>query len=199
MIVLGLNAFHGDSSACLYKDGEIVAAAEEERFRRVKHWAGFPSEAIQFCLNKAGVPLRDIDVVAINSDSSAARKEKIKFLLTGQASISLVKEKLSIRKKRQSLADHFKASFPGRTFNAEIETVEHHEAHLASAFYVSPFEDAVVVSVDGFGDFSSAAWGVGSGDSIEVKNRVYFPHSLGEFYSALTQFIGFPHYGDEIK
>jgi len=120
-------------------------------------------------------------------------------LLTGQASFALIKQKLFIRNKRKGLAEHFAENFPDQTFNAKIETVEHHEAHLSSAFYVSPFEEAVVVSVDGFGDFSSAAWAVGSGDSIDVRNRVYFPHSLGNFYTALTQYLGFPHYGDEYK
>jgi len=124
MNILGLNAFHGDSSACLYQDGKIVAAAEEERFRRIKHWAGFPSESIQFCLDKAGLSLKDLDIVAINSDGKAAVNKKIKFLLTGQASLALVKEKIFTRKKRQSLEKYFAESFPGQTFNAKVEAVD---------------------------------------------------------------------------
>lgn len=199
MNILGINAFHGDSSACLMVDGELRAAAEEERFRRIKHWAGFPSEAISFCLQGAGLSLSDIDVVAINSDKTAARSQKLRFLLTGQASWALVREKLSVRRKRLSVQEHLEAAFPGETFTGVVEAVEHHECHLASAFFASPFEQAVVVSVDGFGDFCSAAWAVGSGDSISVQQRVYFPHSLGIFYQALTQFLGFYHYGDEYK
>jgi carbamoyltransferase len=98
-----------------------------------------------------------------------------------------------------AVGEHFEQAFPGQGFRARVHPVEHHVAHLSSAFHVSPFEEAVVVSVDGFGDFASAAWGVGKGTRIEVDDRVYFPHSLGIFYQAMTQFIGFPHYGDEYK
>ena len=91
------------------------------------------------------------------------------------------------------------ASFPGERFRGEVHRIEHHLAHLSSAFHVSPFNEAVVVSVDGFGDFSSAAWGAGKGKEISIDGRVYFPHSLGIFYQALTQYLGFPHYGDEYK
>ena len=90
-------------------------------------------------------------------------------------------------------------SFPGETFRGDVHQVEHHLAHLSSAFHVSPFEEAVVVSVDGFGDFASAAWGIGKGRDISIDGRVHFPHSLGIFYQALTQYLGFPHYGDEYK
>jgi len=199
MNVIGINAFHGDSAACLFVDGKLSAAAEEERFRRVKHWAGFPSQAIEFCLREASLTLSDIDVIAINSDKNAAKKQKFQFLLTGQASWSLIKEKLLIRKKRTSIEGHLQREIPRQVFNGKIEWVEHHQCHLASAFFASPYEDAVVVSVDGFGDFSSAAWAIGSNQTLTIKDRVYFPHSLGVFYSALTQFLGFPHYGDEYK
>ena len=199
MNIIGINAFHGDSAACLLVDGKLRAAAEEERFRRIKHWAGFPSKAIEFCLNEAGLKLSDIDIIAINSDKNAAKKQKIQFLMTGQASWSLIKEKLFIRKKRTSIKEHLQQEIPNQSFNGKIEWVEHHECHLASAFFASPYDDAVVVSVDGFGDFSSAAWAEGSNQTLTIKDRVYFPHSLGIFYSALTQFLGFPHYGDEYK
>ncbi len=199
MKIIGLNAFHGDSSACLFVDGVMIAAVEEERFRRIKHWAGFPSESIKYCLEAAQLRLDDIDAIAINSDASAAKSEKIKFVLSGQASWALIKEKLSVRSKRKSIADHLREAFPDQSYSGNIEHVEHHLAHLSSAFSVSPFEQASVISIDGFGDFASSAWGFGTHENIDVEGRVRFPHSLGVFYQALTQFLGFPHYGDEYK
>jgi carbamoyltransferase len=199
MNIVGLNAFHGDSSACLFVNGEMIAAAEEERFRRIKHWAGFPSESIRFCLEKAGLDLGDIDVIAINTDPKAARWKKIGFVLSGQSSLALVKEKLVVRKKRKSISEFLQEAFPGQTFVGQIEYVEHHLAHFASAYSMSPFSQASIVSVDGFGDFASAATGIGRGENIDLQHRVYFPHSLGIFYQAMTQYLGFYHYGDEYK
>lgn len=199
MNILGLNAFHGDSSACLFIDGVMMAAVEEERFRRIKHWAGFPSESIAYCLQTSGLNLSDIDVIAINSDASAAKFKKIRFALSGQASLALIKEKLSIRGKRKSIADYLSDAFPGSNFSGSVEFVEHHLCHLSSAYSVSPFKSASIISVDGFGDFASSAWGFGDGGDIKLQKRVYFPHSLGIFYQALTQYLGFPHYGDEYK
>jgi len=199
MNILGINAFHGDSSACLIRDGKLVAAAEEERFRRIKHWAGFPSESIKYCLAEAGITLADVAHVAINQDSRASLGRKILYTLTNLPSPALVLDRLRNKSKRDSLQTHLAKAFPGQAFSGQVHAVEHHLAHLSSAFHVSPFEEAVAVSVDGFGDFSSAAWGVGRGADIEVEGRVHFPHSLGIFYQALTQFVGFPHYGDEYK
>ena len=197
--ILGLNAFHGDSAACLLKDGKLVAAVEEERFRRIKHWAGFPSEAVRNCLEQGGISLSDVDHVAINQDSSANLGRKLAYTVLKRPDLSLVLDRLRNKRERASIDEHFEQAFPGQGFRARVHPVEHHVAHLSSAFHVSPFDEAVVVSVDGFGDFASAAWGIGKGTSIDVDDRVYFPHSLGIFYQALTQFIGFPHYGDEYK
>ncbi len=199
MIILGLNAYHGDSAACLVRDGEIVAAAEEERFRRVKHWAGFPDQAIAYCLKEAGVKLAEVDRIAVNSDPRAHLLKKAYFALARRPDVALVIDRLKNQRKRHSIEQDLAASFPGETCGAVVDRVEHHMAHLASAFLVSPFEEAVTVSIDGFGDFSSAAWGVGRGTAIDIEDRVFFPHSLGVFYQALTQYIGFPHYGDEYK
>jgi len=199
MFILGINAYHGDSSACLIKDGQMVAAAEEERFRRIKHWAGFPSEAIRSCLQQAGIELKDVEHIAINSDPKANLIKKIGFTLTKRPELGLVMDRLKNAKERASVKDELVKAFPGSVCNATVHQVEHHQCHLASSFLVSPFDKAVVVSVDGFGDFASAAWGVGEGNVIKTDDRVYFPHSLGIFYQALTQFIGFPHYGDEYK
>jgi carbamoyltransferase len=197
--LLGLNAFHGDSAACLLRDGELVAAAEEERFRRIKHWAGFPSESIAYCLHETGITLADVKQVAINQDSSASLGRKLWYTLTHRPDPRLILDRLRNKSRRAGIDVQLAAAFPDQRFTGTIHGIEHHVAHLSSAFHVSPFEEAVVVSVDGFGDFASAAWGVGRGTSLGVEGRVHFPHSLGIFYQALTQFIGFPHYGDEYK
>ena len=199
MNILGLNAFHADSSVCLFVNGEMRAAVEEERFRRIKHWAGFPSIAIDYCLKSQNLRLSDIDVIAINTDPNAARLKKAQYLLSGKASLALVKEKMRVRENRHGIREHLHSAFPNAAFNGKIEYVEHHKAHLASAYLVSPFSKASVISVDGFGDFASSAWGFGDGEAIELQHRVFFPHSLGIFYQSLTQYLGFLHYGDEYK
>src|SRR5215469_5011105 len=199
MIILGLNAFHGDSAAALVRDGELIAAAEEERFRRVKHWAGFPSKAIAYCLREAGVVLSDVQHVAVNQDSRANLLRKLAYLVTQRPKLGLMLNRLKNRRARGNISELMAASFSGQHLRGQVHQIEHHLAHLSSAFHVSPFEEAVVVSVDGFGDFSSAAWGVGNGKDVSIDGRVYFPHSLGIFFQALTQYLGFPHYGDEYK
>src|SRR5215467_430653 len=194
MNILGLNAFHGDASAAFLQDGQLVAAIEEERLNRIKHWAGLPVRAAQACL-KSTQP----DYIAISRNPKAYLQDKflraalrphrwlklgsraansVRILQVGEA---LAAEGIVARKRKQ------------------VYFVEHHRAHLASAFFASPFEEAAVISIDGFGDFSSIMWGVGRGNQIEVKGSVSFPHSLGLFYTAFTQFLGFPKYGDEYK
>ncbi|MET0086208.1 MAG: carbamoyltransferase C-terminal domain-containing protein [Sedimenticola sp.] len=197
--ILGINAYHGDSSACLVQDGELVSAVEEERFRRIKHWAGFPSKAIEYCLDEAGIQLGDIQHVAINTDPKAQLSKKVAYTLKNRPSMKMVLDRIKNKQQRTNVEDELKTCFPGQTFSGQVHHVEHHLCHLASSHIVSPFRESIAVSVDGFGDFSSAAIGVGNGNSIDVRSRVYFPHSLGIFYQAMTQFIGFPHYGDEYK
>ena len=199
MIILGINAFHGDSSAALVRDGVLVAAVEEERFSRIKHWAGFPLQSIAYCLREAGLHLADIEHVAINQDDRAHWLRKLAYVAVHPPGMDLVLSRLRNRRRRQQLPELLAEAFPADNFRGAIHNVEHHLAHLSSAFHVSPFEEAVVVSVDGLGDFSSAAWGVGRKNDISVAGRVYFPHSLGIFYQALTQYLGFPYYGDEYK
>tara|TARA_B110000483_G_C18190020_1_gene540544 strand:- start:1324 stop:3081 length:1758 start_codon:yes stop_codon:yes gene_type:complete len=199
MYIVGLNAFHGDSSACLLKDGNLIGAAEEERFRRIKHWAGFPSEALKWCLLEAGINLQDVDHIALNQDIKANLGRKIMFTLDRRPSLKMLIDRFQNKRKRLSVKEHLLKAFPNSEFNGSIHSVEHHTAHLSSAFHTSPFDEAVTVSVDGFGDFASSAWGVGQGIKIDLEDRIYFPHSLGIFYQALTQFIGFHNYGDEYK
>jgi carbamoyltransferase len=198
-IVLGINAYHGDSSACLVRDSRLVAAAEEERFRRIKHWAGFPSEAIRYCVSESRVRLSDIDFVAINQDAGANLWRKLAYTVLHRPKLSLVLDRIKNKRKRSGVIEQFERAFPGETLRAEVCNIEHHLAHLASTFLVSPFKDATVASVDGFGDFASAAWGVGHDGHVKVEDKVYFPHSLGIFYQAVTQHLGFLQYGDEYK
>ena len=199
MIILGLNAFHGDSSAALVRDGVLVAAVEEERFCRIKHWAGFPSRSIAYCLEEAGVALGDVGHIALNQNSSAHFGKKLSYLIKSRPDPRFVLQRLTNRKKRAGARELLAKSFPGEEFRGTLHNIEHHLCHLYSAYYVSPFKEAVTLSVDGFGDFSSAAWGTGTESQISIDGRVFFPHSLGIFYQALTQYLGFPHYGDEYK
>jgi carbamoyltransferase len=199
MIILGINAYHGDSSACILRDGRLLAAAEEERFRRVKHWAGLPTEAIKFCLAEAGVRFSDVDHVAVNRQPGVNNLRRLMFLLTHRPNLGLVFNRIRNIRKAAGIEDALREAFPGELICARMHHIEHHLAHLASAYLVSPFEEAVCVSVDGFGDFASCAWGMGRGENIQIDGRVYFPHSLGIFYSAITQLIGFPWFGDEYK
>ena len=198
MTILGLNAYHADSAACLIVDGKIVAAAEEERFRRIKHWAGLPTNAIDYCLHEGRLNLSDVDHIAINRQPRANIWRRVRFVLTHRPHPKLIAQKIKNIRSAASIQTALEQKY-GVELKATVHHVEHHLAHLASAFFVSGFEEAACLSIDGFGDFASTAFGFGEGGALKVDNRVYFPHSLGIFYSALTQFIGFPHYGDEYK
>jgi carbamoyltransferase len=195
--ILGLNAYHGDSSACLVHDGQLIAAAEEERFNRLKHWSGFPVNAIRYCLEAARIPISRVEHVALNRRPWANLWRKIAFGLSARSQVGQVKGRLGNAKQWLFIKKEVEAALG--PLQARVHFIEHHRAHLASSFFVSPFHQAAVLSVDGFGDFSSAAWGVGEGNRLRIAGRVFFPHSLGLLYLALTQYLGFPHYGDEYK
>lgn len=201
MYILGINAYHGDSSACLLKDGKIINAIEEERIRRIKHWAGFPSEAIKFCLADAGISIEDVDYITIGRNPSAHLAKKVISSLKKLANLNFIKDRIANIQKVTSVKSEL-AKALGTTENkikAEIKHIEHHRSHLASAFFASPFEEAAIISIDGFGDFSSAMFAIGKGNKIKVLDSVTYPHSLGIFYTAFTQYLGFPWYGDEYK
>ncbi len=202
MIILGLNAYHADSSAAILVGGKLIAATEEERFRRTKHWAGFPSQAIEFCLKEAGITLDQIDYITIGRDPKAKLGKKMKFLLSDPfAGLKTIRERLSNRKKIASLeyefANHFGAD--AAAIKSKIKNIEHHRSHMASAFFPSPFEEAAILSIDGAGDFTTTMIGIGRGNQIKVLDSIDFPVSCGTFYTAFTQWLGFPHYGDEYK
>jgi len=198
-LILGINAFHADSAAVLVRDGIVIAAVEEERFRRIKHWAGFPSEAIAWCLADAGLVLEQVDHIAINTQPKAHRWRKVAYTLSHRPSPRFLLDRWKNKRERAGLAQQLSEAFPDQVLKAKLHFVEHHRAHLASAFFASPFENAAVVSVDGFGDFASSAWGVGQGSTLKLEDYIFFPHSLGAFYTAITQFLGFSQYGDEYK
>ena len=197
-LILGLNAYHGDSAACLIRDGQLVAAAEEERFRRIKHWAGLPTRSIDYCLAEGGVSLGDVEHISINRNPGVNNWRRLGFVLTHRPDPRLMIQKIRNIRSASSAHEALEKAY-GISLKAQIHHVEHHLAHLASAFLVSRFDEAACISIDGFGDFASTAFGSGQGRELKIGNRVYFPHSLGIFYSALTQFLGFPQYGDEYK
>ena len=259
MIILGINAYHGDAAAALIKDGRILAAVEEERFNRVKHCAGFPAAAVRYCLHSAGIEIEAVEHIGISRDPSAHLHKKILFAASraakqgrqwavgsgqkvesrkqkadgrpeqavvaiedgtdgegnghgraahdgngqkrGSGIFAQVRDRLSNAAKVRDLKDDLALALgvAKSSLRAQFHNIEHHRAHLASSFHVSPFERAALLSIDGFGDFISTMWALGDGNSIDVLDQVEYPHSTGIVYTATTQFIGFPHYGDEGK
>jgi carbamoyltransferase len=200
MYILGINAYHADASAVLVHDGELVAALEEERFRRIKHWAGFPTESIRKCLEIAGIRGTDVSHVAISRDPKANLLRKAAFAISNGMKLSnIVNRTRNLRKVRDVDEELARALGVDRRALPEIHFVEHHPAHLASAFFVSPFEDAAICAIDGFGDYVSTSTAFGRGNHIELLGKVSYPHSLGVLYTAVTQHLGFPNYGDEFK
>ena len=197
---LGINAYHGDVSAALLRDGELVVALEEERFRRVKHWAGFPTMSIQKCLEWENITGDRIAHVAISRDPRANLLRKGWFALSKRPDLSLVRDRFRNAQRVRDIHGPLAQALGLRADDLpKIHYVEHHPAHLASAFLVSPFKNAAVCAIDGFGDFVSTSMASGRGRELEVVHRTFFPHSLGILYTAITQFIGFLGYGDEFK
>jgi carbamoyltransferase len=198
--ILGLNAYHGDVAAALVCDGQLVAAVEEERFRRIKHVAGFPHHAIAACLEMGGLAASDVDVFAVSRDPRAHLWRKALFLLKNRPKgtvASRARNLVSLRALPSTIAKSL--NLDEAVVRQRTRFVEHHPAHLASAAFVSPFDEAAVCAIDGFGDFVSTSWGRVAGTRLSVEGRVFFPHSLGLLYLAITQYLGFPNYGDEFK
>jgi len=198
MNILGINAYHGNASAAIVCDGQLIAAVEEERFNRVKYAAGFPAAAIRYCLKAAGLTLADIDHLAVPRNPYARLGTKLWYAMRMP---SFARERAKVLTKFTGIPEALAAAFdsdPGR-LKAALHRVEHHQAHLASSFFVSPFEDAALLSADGLGDFASSMWGVGRGNRMEIEDAIAFPHSLGLYYSAVTQYLGFLKFGDEYK
>jgi carbamoyltransferase len=198
MNILGINAYHGNASAAIVCDGKLVAAVEEERFNRVKYAAGFPAAAIRYCLKEAGLTLADVDHVAVPRNPYARLGTKLFYALRMP---SFARERAKVLTKFKGIPEALAQAFdfdPAK-LTAKFHRIEHHQAHLASSFFVSPFERAALLSADGLGDFASTMWGTGTGNRMNIDGAIAFPHSLGLFYSAVTQYLGFLKFGDEYK
>jgi carbamoyltransferase len=198
MYILGISAFYHDSAACLLKDGEIIAAAQEERFTRIKHDHHFPSKAIQFCLDHAGIQSNDISYVSFYEQPKLKFDRLLKTYLAyapkGLASFATAMP-LWVREKLW-MGDHIrkKLGYTGKLFYPE-----HHQSHAASAFFPSPFQQSAVLTMDGVGEWATTSYGVGKGNKINIHKEIRFPHSLGLLYSAFTYYTGFKVNSGEYK
>jgi carbamoyltransferase len=199
--ILGINAYHGDASASLVIDGQLVAAVEEERFNRIKHWAGFPAASIRWCLEAGGVKAADIDHVAVSFDPRANMGKRLGFVLKNRPSLRAVLDRLKRQGKTLGLEDQFAVAvgLPVSDVRAKFHRIEHHQTHVAAGYLISPFDEAAVLSVDGMGDFTSTLTAQARGSSWQELERVFFPHSIGFLYNVITMYLGFPYYGDEYK
>ena len=198
MIILGLNINHADTSACIIVNNEIIAAIEEERFIRIKHYAGLPINSIEFCLKQSGLRLKDINFITVNYSPTANFKQKFFYSVKNILSKSVFKKILNFKNKlfhTNDLEKYLKAN----NFSGKIINIEHHMSHIASSYYNSSFNQSVGLTIDGFGDFSSTQTFLCNDNKIESLKKVYFPHSLGILYQSITQFLGFKNYGDEYK
>jgi len=197
--ILGLNSYHGDSSACLVIDGKLISAVAEERFKREKHWSGLPIESIDYCLKEANLSIDDIDYIAVNRNPRANFLRKLIWTLIHQPSSRLIKNRAENLRKILTIKEDVLNYFNSKKKSIKVYYIEHHLAHAASTFFVSPFEESAILTIDGFGDFVSTLLAYGKGNKIYPIKRIFFPHSLGLFYLTITQFLGFWNYGDEYK
>ncbi len=198
MHILGINAYHGNASAAIVSDGRLIAAVEEERFNRVKYAAGFPSAAIRYCLDAAGITLAEVDHIAIPRNPWARLGTKLLYALKMP---SFARERAKVLTRFVGIPEALAQAFdvaPDK-IRAKFHRVEHHQAHLASTFFVSPFDQAALLSADGLGDFASTMWGSGQGNRMDIAGSIAFPHSLGLYYTAVSQYLGFKKFGDEYK
>lgn len=201
MNIIGINAYHGDASAAIVVDGQLVAAVEEERFNRIKHWAGFPSQSIQYCLDVAELGVAEIDHVAVSFNPRANLAKRLAFVASQRPSPWAILDRLKRQGKTLGLKDQLAQGLgvDSSAIRAQLHRIEHHQTHIAAGFLISPFDEAAVLSVDGMGDFTSTLTAHAKGTDWREFDRVWFPHSIGFLYSTITMFLGFPHYGDEYK
>src|SRR5579863_1524778 len=201
MLILGLNMFHADASAAVVVDGEVKFAIAEERLNRHKHFGGFPALAIKACLDAVGANISDIEHVAVGQDSDANLIKKVRYALSNPTKvlnfIRLRQRKEAMRDVRSLIANALDVDASQLRF--QEHHLEHHIAHIASAYYCSPWEKAAGFSYDGSGDFVSTMMARCEGADIEVLHRVFLPHSLGSLYTMICEFIGYSKYGDEGK
>ncbi len=198
MTILGISAFYHDSAACIVRDGELVAAAQEERFTRKKHDLGYPRNAIAYCLKEAGIEAKDLDYVTFY-EKPLIKFERIleTYLQYAPVGITSFIKAIPLWVRKKLWMKDYLARELG--FEGEMLFVDHHEAHAASAFFASPFREAAFITVDGVGEWTTSSWGVGRGNEIELKAEIKFPHSLGLLYSAFTYYTGFKVNSGEYK
>lgn len=194
--ILGINAYHADSSVCIIKNNNLIFAVEEEKINREKHWAGFPEKSIDLGLKINNVDTKDISDVAVNFNPYSNLYQKSSYFILNYIFGEKKKEIFNRTKTRLNFKDNLTFI---KNSNFKLHYVDHHISHIASAYYASGFNNAVGLSIDGFGDFTSLAISECNQKEIKIKKKIYFPHSLGLFYEAVTQFLGFQHYGDEYK
>ena len=200
MIIVGINAYHGDASAVIMEDGKLLYAVEEERLNRIKHSAGLPLKAFQTVVKQSHISPSSIHFLTLARDPKTHLLSKLKFVLQNRPSVSFLRYRLGVSSSSEKMLEKPELSFgENGEWRAKGIRVEHHLSHAASAFYPSDFERAALLTIDGFGDFSSVMMGIGEGNRIKILKRILFPHSLGILYTAATQFIGLPKYGDEYK
>jgi carbamoyltransferase len=198
MHILGINAYHGNASAALVSDGRLVAAVEEERFNRVKYAAGFPAASIRYCLETAGISLSEVDHIAVPRNPWARLGTKLFYAMKMP---SFARERTKVLARFVGIPEALAQAFDAapEKIRAKFHRVEHHQAHLASTFFVSPFDQAALLSADGLGDFASTMWGTGQGNRMSIAGSIAFPHSLGMYYTGVSQYLGFRKFGDEYK
>jgi carbamoyltransferase len=201
VLIVGFNAWHGDVAAAVINDGRLVAALEEERFTRIKHAAGFPEHAIRRALDIAGAAPRDVDCWAVARGRRVHLARKAWFALRHRPAAALIHQYRENSRRHAGAGETLARTLGLDRGDVEprLRYVEHHPAHLASAYFASGFREAACSAIDGFGDFVSASTGWGRDHRLDVLDRVYFPHSLGLLYLAITQHLGFRDYGDEYK
>jgi carbamoyltransferase len=201
MNILGINAYHGDASASLIQNGQLIAAVEEERFTRIKHWAGFPTESIKYCLKMGNISPSDLEHIAISYNPKANLNKKLLFTIQNRPSLSSLLDRFSKQTKSSSIQEKIAEACQCNPseITAKIHNLEHHSTHLAGTFFVSPFTEAAILSIDGMGDFVSTLTAAGKDNQLQYFSRIYYPHSLGYLYNAITLYLGFPAYGDEYK
>lgn len=200
-VTLGLNCNHADSSACIFINNKLLFAIEEERLNRVKHWAGIPIESIKECLIKTNTNLSEITDITINSNPKSHLLRKSFFFLKNYIRGGKKYEIINRLKKKFNIMSEINKSFSPEKISTKVKInyIDHHLSHIASAFYPSGFKKAVGLSIDGFGDFTSLAIAKCNEGKISIVKKIFFPNSLGVFYEAFTQLVGFKNYGDEYK
>ena len=196
MIILGLNIFHADTSAALIVNEKIISAIEEERFTKIKHYSGLPINAIEYCLNSSDINISEVDLIVVNYNSKYNFLKKALFTLKN-INLSFL-SKISNLKNKNNIKNILEEAI-NKKINAKIVYVPHHISHISSSYLISGFDEAIGLTVDGSGDFSTSESYFLQNNSINITEKVFYPDSLGIFYQTFTQYLGFQNYGDEYK